>query len=990
MIVSSLSCLYTSFMFVVLLVHHPLWKFILKPAFLNDNVGESLSINSDINANNQDRFDLTEWQKKIVSVYETTSENYLMKIFVRNKMTVTEFQKKFNSSFPNYERIIQAVEKANYKIAQLIVEHQIPLYYKKKGFLQLYKSDKLIVSPSVDNALPSFVLENGELRYSLQIINQNNVTSIPLVKELKEVILLSNEPCCMALHGRFYLFEHVTYKKIAAFFTKKNIVVSSPNLSTYMNSFVLKTLQSEDISVSGFTVNHLNFHPQPVLTLMGDLNQVAALYLHFQYDDMRVEVDSPLTRLVSLKEKEDDFQFQLIHRDLDAEKQSIEYLKKLGLKEKNKFYYFDHQQTDWSLSIVDFLIKNKSKLKQFVLKQEMGERTYVLEPASVDFSMEEVNIDWFELKGIVCIEGYEIPFPKLRNHILEGCREYQLPNGKYVILPEELFAKYTNLMRMTTDGETLRIRRSLFGLIGDSVAVAKNIRLQLKALEPVPSEIQATLRPYQQLGYSWLVKLYNLNYGGCLADDMGLGKTLQFLSFLQYVYPLEKVEKTKTKWIYETSEPTLFDQPVATETTETEMVVLPSDKLPTLIILPTSLVFNWVNEKQKFAPSLTHFVYAGEKRIKTKNIQKILQHYNLIFTTYGVVRNDIDYLNKCQFECVIMDESQNLKNPSSQIYKAVMQLKAHHYYCLTGTPVENGMMDLWAQMNLVNRDVLGSQNYFHSFFEQPILKEKNEERNALLHQIIKPFILRRTKKEVAKELPDKYTLEVYCEMNEEHKVAYETHKSAIRNTIMDEIYQYGKPKVMTFALSSLIMLREMANQVSLVKEDSVIPSTKVEEILRRLESLKEEGHKVLIFSNFVKFLDVIEAELVKNQYGYSKIIGSTKNRSEQVDQFQNDPNTFCFLISLKAGGVGLNLTAADYVFLIDPWWNPAAEQQAEDRAYRIGQMKNVFVYRFIMKDTIEEKVLLLQNKKRSLADSFINQNNPFDSLDKSEWEDLFK
>ena len=385
-------------------------------------------------------------------------------------------------------------------------------------------------------------------------------------------------------------------------------------------------------------------------------------------------------------------------------------------------------------------------MKQFVLKQEMGERTYVLEPASVDFSMEEVNIDWFELKGIVRIEGYEIPFPKLRNHILEGCREYQLPNGKYVILPEELFAKYTNLMRMATDGETLQIRRSLFGLIGDSVAVAKNIRLQLKALESVPSEIQATLRPYQQLGYSWLVKLYNLNYGGCLADDMGLGKTLQFLSFLQYVYPLKKVEKAKTKWIYETSEPTLFDQPVATETTETEMVVQPSDKLPTLIILPTSLVFNWVNEKQKFAPSLTHFVYAGEKRIKTKNIQKILQHYNLIFTTYGVVRNDIDYLNKCQFECVIMDESQNLKNPSSQIYKAVMQLKAHHYYCLTGTPVENGMMDLWAQMNLVNRDVLGSQNYFHSFFEQPILKEKNEERNALLHQIIKPFILLRTNK----------------------------------------------------------------------------------------------------------------------------------------------------------------------------------------------------------------------------------------------------
>ena len=413
-------------------------------------------------------------------------------------------------------------------------------------------------------------------------------------------------------------------------------------------------------------------------------------------------------------------------------------------------------------------------------------------------------------------------------------------------------------------------------------------------------------------------------------------------------------------------------------------------KAPTLVIMPTSLVFNWIHEKNKFAPTLTHYVYGGEKRIRSSQIGKVFSHYNLIFTTYGMIRNDIEYLKNCEFECIIMDESQNLKNASSLIYKAVVQLKTNHFYCMTGTPIENGMMDLWTQMNIINRDMLGSQTYFHRFFEQPIIKEKNEERDALLRQIIKPFILRRKKKDVIKELPDKFIMEVYCEMSEEHRKAYESYKSAIRNKIMDDIFSYGKPQEMTLALSSLTLMRQMANQVSLIEEDKDIASTKVDEIMMRLENLKEEGHKVLVFSNFVKFLEVIEKKIQERNYSYSKITGSVKRRDVEVEKFQNDPDTFCFLISLKAGGVGLNLTAADYVFLIDPWWNPAAEQQAEDRAYRIGQMNNVMVYRFIMKDTIEEKVLQLQNKKRTLADSFINQNNPFDSFDKSDWEDLFK
>ncbi len=975
-------------MFAVLLTHHPLWKFVLKPVLLNEPNGGSMGIGQVLNASNIKDYDLADWQKEIISNYEMTSESYLMKLFVREKISVVEFQKKFGPSFPNYELIIKSVEKSNYKVAKLVVEHQVPFYLKKKNFSTLYSSDKVEVSSELDNSETSFVLdESSTLHYSLNIKTGEKTSKIPLLRDLKDVYLLSTEPCCMVIYNRLYVFGQASYKKVAAFFSKKSIDVMPSSLHAYMKSFVMKSLQTEDVLAEGFTINRLNYSPQPVLTLREDLNQLAALYLDFEYGDIRVEVDAPNQRLVTMDERNGEYSYRVVTRDLDLEKYWADYLKKVGLRERNKFYYVESNQ---KFSILDFVVHKKSSLKDFKLKQELKETTFILEPVASEIELEEVDMDWFELKGIVRVGSEEIPFVKLRTHIIEGQRDYQMPDGRWILLPEELFSKYSELMRMTTKGDALKIRRSLIGLMNDTFATAKNLRLKMDEPERVPETIKADLRPYQEVGYSWLVKLYNLNYGGCLADDMGLGKTVQFLSFLQYIYPpsIKKQVEPSSNWIYSTSEPSLFDQPQ--ETIDSEITVEPSRKLPTLVILPTSLVFNWVNEKNKFAPSLTYYVYTGEKRIKSKDIFKIFKHYNVIFTTYGIVRNDIEYLKRCDFECVVMDESQNLKNPSSQIYKAVMQLQARHYYCMTGTPIENGMMDLWAQMNLVNREILGSQAYFHRYFEQPILKEQNEERDALLRQIIKPFILRRTKKEVAKELPEKYTLEVFCEMSEEHKSAYESYKSAIRNSIMDDIFRFGKPREMTIALSSLTLMRQMANQVSLVNEEMQIPSTKVEEIMSRLESLKEEEHKVLIFSNFVKFLDVIEGELQKQKYRYSKITGTTKDRSVQVDRFQNDPETFCFLISLKAGGVGLNLTAADYVFLIDPWWNPAAEQQAEDRAYRIGQMRDVLVYRFIMKDTIEEKVLQLQDKKRTIADSFINQNNPFDSLDKSEWEDLFK
>ena len=982
-------------MFALLLIDHPLWNHILRPVVL-DEKGKSFPISYFPTKTNSTKEEMTEFQWKAVEAYESMTEPYILKLFVREKLTITEFQKRFAPNFPNYELIIRSVERASYKLANFARLYKIPVFRKDKSFTTIYESDRVDVPEEFDQTITRFQMNEGVLHYSLLLKEADELKPITQKYQPKDLVVLSTDPACYVLNNRLYIFEQNSYKRVSTFLNKDNVEVPSKNLKTYLDTFVKKALEQEDhVIIEGITLDESEEAPLPILTLVESLDRTPTLRLNFQYGDFRTEIDEKRKRLVKISEENNSYKITIKNRNVDFEQKQINLIKDLGLYEINKYFFLDPKKTK-EVSIVNFLICNREALRDFDIQQKMSEHTFILEPVTSHAEIVEVDMDWFELRGEVCVGDLRIPFVKLRNHIVSGERIYKVEDGRSVLLPEEIFTKYSDLMQRTAKGDSLKIRRSLVGLMSDSFSQTKAIRLTLEEPEIVPDGIDATLREYQVIGYSWLVKLYQMNYGGCLADDMGLGKTLQFLSFLRRIYPqkvAKEVKSKQTKWIYATSEPTLFDQPIEVpveeQSTENESDT-ENSKAPTLIVVPSSLVFNWINEKKKFAPSLTHYVHVGDRRIQSPQVGKIFAHYNLIFTTYGILRKDINFLKECEFECAIFDESQNLKNPSSLAYKSVVQLNARHIFCVTGTPIENGMTDLWAQMNLCNRDILGTQHYFHNYFEQPIQKEKDAQRESLLRAIIKPFLLRRTKKEVAKDLPDKYTMEVFCEMSEEHKSYYESQKNAVRNTLMDEILRFGKPQTMTMALSSLTMLRQLANQVSLVDEKSDITSNKVEEIVRRLRSLKEEGHKVLVFSSFVRFLEVIEKALNEDGFRYSKVTGATQNREAQVNQFQNDPETFCFLISLKAGGVGLNLTAADYVFLIDPWWNPAAEQQAEDRAYRIGQMRNVFVYRFIMKGTVEEKVLMLQEKKRNIADTFIGQNNPFDTLNIDDWKALLQ
>jgi SNF2 family DNA or RNA helicase len=339
---------------------------------------------------------------------------------------------------------------------------------------------------------------------------------------------------------------------------------------------------------------------------------------------------------------------------------------------------------------------------------------------------------------------------------------------------------------------------------------------------------------------------------------------------------------------------------------------------------------------------------------------------------------------------VILDESQFIKNPTSKTYKAVMKLRAQHRLVLTGTPIENSLSDLWSQMNFLNRGILGNLAFFRNSFITPIEKYKNREQQEKLQLLIRPFILRRKKEEVAKDLPPLVEQVRVCEMSKEQSKKYEHEKSVIRNTILENIEKEGMEKTGFVILQGLTRLRQLANHPSLMEKENEDSSGKFEEIFRMLENLVAENHKVLIFSSFVKHLELIRKKIEEENWKYSLLTGQTTKREEVIRSFQNDPENRIFLISLKAGGIGLNLTEADYVFIIDPWWNQAAENQAINRVHRIGQDKHVIVYRFITENSIEEKIRQMQEHKSLLADKFINSNNPFRKVTKEEIVALFK
>jgi non-specific serine/threonine protein kinase len=568
------------------------------------------------------------------------------------------------------------------------------------------------------------------------------------------------------------------------------------------------------------------------------------------------------------------------------------------------------------------------------------------------------GVDWFDVKTIVEFGGVEATWKDLRRAIRSRDRYVKLTDGAIGELPAEWLERYRHLFALAEgNDEGLKLSNSQVMLI-EEVSAEPDVFLvadeefekrkehlrSFEKIEPrqMPSGFVGELYHYQKAGFDWLHFLHDYNFGGCLADDMGLGKTMQALAFLLSLRGASGSTHAKA---------------------------------PDLIVAPRSVLFNWEREAAKFTPGLKVSVHADVTR--SKSIDAYADS-DLVLTTYGVMLRDISILRQCKFHYVVLDESQAIKNPLAQTARAARLLNTEHRLALTGTPIENGVLELWSQFAFLNPGLLGTLDRFRSEFASAIERQQDDDSAQVLRKIVQPFLLRRTKDQVAPELPPRSDQALINEMEPAQQKLYNKIRDQYRAQLLgllDEKSTNGQTQMKI--LEGLLRLRQICNHPVLVDKSYQGQSAKLNALIETMETLRAEGHKALVFSQFTQMLALVRKEMDDRGIPYVYLDGSTRDREQRVDQFQNSPEIPFFLISLKAGGVGINLTAADYVLHIDPWWNPAVEQQATDRAHRIGQTKPVFVYRFITKNSVEERILLLQDRKRAIVEQVISAETGF-------------
>jgi SNF2 family DNA or RNA helicase len=900
--------------------------------------------------------------KKLIKLLEEVEQDNIIKKYFKKKIRSTEFFAK-NWDQKAYEYIKPKIEKKLAEALDLIKGKNLFIMSKEGWPVE----KKICFADEPATVLFHFRRNEQETRYFPTIKYLNN--RIDFMFKDAQVIL--NYPAYLLLDDVLYNFEQdLEGKKLQPFLNKRFISIPKTSEKTYFEKFVTPLIEKYHVYAEGFTINTEKYEASPILKVVYVSGGVSEIQLFFKYSDYTFAAGGDLAVTVRMEKEGDDYTFHRIKRSLNWEKKKLEELLAMGLKcDSNLFAHLvvaqNDDETDLSLSVFDFISEHHDDLieKGFSFEQDTSAKKYIIGSSKIDLDITEKN-DWFDIEAIVQFGNFKIPFIQLKNHILNKKREFTLPNGEIAIIPEKWFSQYGNLLSFSEGENQLKLKKLHVGLVYDFAnselaTVTMDRKLQrlsdFSNIEEVPAPIQfkGVLRPYQKAGYDWFHFLQKYSFGGCLADDMGLGKTIQTLALLQKCKEEQAVQKIHTT---------------------------------SLIVMPTSLIYNWINEAAKFTPGLKIYTYTGTFR--EKDIA-LFEDKDVVITTYGITRVDADLLSQVYFNYIILDESQNIKNPSSKSFKAVKQLKSKHKLILSGTPVENTVNDLWTQMSFINPGLLGTQAFFQTDFVQPIEKKKDEEAAQKLQVLIKPFVMRRTKEQVATELPPKTENLVYCEMTEQQADIYEKVKSEYRNELLKGLETGEFKQSPIQMLQGLTKLRQIANHPFMVDNTYEGDSGKFEDVIHKLESVVEAGHKVLIFSQFVKQLDLYRKYFDVNDIRYSYLDGSTTNRGKVVEEFKTEKEIQIFLISIKAGGVGLNLTEADYVFILDPWWNPAVEQQAIDRTHRIGQTKNVFIYKFITKDTVEEKILALQNKKMRVAKSLITTEESFiKSLSEQDIQDI--
>ena len=769
-------------------------------------------------------------------------------------------------------------------------------------------------------------------------------------------------------NNTYYLNKSINYSKTLLFFySNSEILISKEGFDAYYSKFI-KPL-SEKYKIETTHLKHKTKTPEisefKKQLYLSEQDGFIIFKPVLEYNGQQIGVLGKKT----LEETKNDTLFK-VKRNADYEKEFLDIIRALHRD------FYEQDQSFFYLFTEDF-VKGAWFIEAFEVLKENGIEVFGFETlSSVKHNKNKANIsvdvnsetDWFDVNIQIAFGDLSVNLKDVRKSIVNKSNYIELKDGTIGILPKEWIEKYKKLFRggdvkkdnITISKYRLSVIDSLYDELDQDSDMVKNHREMKKKLQSFkeidkitePRGVKAKLRDYQKEGLNWLNFLDEYNFGGCLADDMGLGKTLQIITFLKYLK-----DKKKTTNAH-------------------------------LIVLPTSLIFNWQEEIKKFCPTLKIFTLIGGDRKKDTNHFK---KTDLVLTTYGIVMRDIDYLKEYIFDYIVLDESQAIKNPNSQRFKAVRLLRSKNKIVLTGTPIENNTFDLYSQMTFVNPGLLGSMANFKKEFSTPIDKNRDTEAAKELKELINPFLLRRTKEQVATELPEKTEQILFCTMDTEQQQLYDAYRNKYRDYLLNKIDETGLGKSKIYVLEGLIKLRQICDSPQLLNEDEKYTgeSIKIKELIQHITE-KTGNHKILIFSQFVKMLRLIKDELDKENIKYEYLDGKTKNRQERVESFQEDENIRVFLISLKAGGTGLNLTAADYVYLVDPWWNPAVEAQAIDRCYRIGQTKHVMAYKMICKGTIEEKIVQHQSNKKQLSDDIIQTDESFvKSLSKEKIEELF-
>ena len=642
---------------------------------------------------------------------------------------------------------------------------------------------------------------------------------------------------------------------------------------------------------------------------------------------------------------------RLVRRDSDGEAELVGRIRALGFK--NLPAYLRDDGFEWEIA--------QSKFPEVVRRLTAEGWPVEVDGAAFRQAGEmrievTTGIDWFDVGGSVEFGDTEAGLPELLKALRDGKEFVPLADGGMGLIPEDWRGKLGLLAATAqTEGGAMRFRRGqaalLDALLAAQPAVSvdeafRRIREELRSFDgieeaPQPEGFVGTLRGYQREGVGWFEFLRRFGLGGCLADDMGVGKTIQVLALLEHRRELRAAGKVGED----------------------------GQAHPTLVVAPRSVIFNWIEEARRFTPKLRLLDYTGAARSLDG-----VEDCDLVLTTYGTLRRDAVKLRDVAFGYAILDEAQAIKNARTASAKAARLLDAKHRLALTGTPVENHLGELWSIFEFLNPGMLGASSMWQS--SSGAMRKPDPQVRDMLRRALRPYILRRTKSQVASELPEKLEQTLHCELKPKQRKLYDELRRHYRDSLLGRIKSTGLAKSKMHVLEALLRLRQAACHPGLIDSARAGgPSAKLDSLLPMLEETVTDGHKVLVFSQFTSFLALLQAQLDERGWIYEYLDGKTRDRKTRVERFQSDPDCRLFLISLKAGGLGLNLTAADYVFLLDPWWNPAVESQAIDRAHRIGQSRRVFAYRLVARDTVEEKVIELQNTKRELADAIISEDN---------------